>query len=196
MERGKDNKAVIASIMYIMGQYPPPLKVHWKSLKTVVIELFECLHKTHGDARDMDCDTSINQSPANAGRLGDAITLAAAAERSSQSSRQRIASGVGLVFDLFNGVGAVLSLPTVQCWHHILNDNFQSSRACARELNHILKLGSDDEALGLHEQNHQLVLRAKDDQLLQIREVIDDNGYGFQSLKRYLKRVRAEEEFQ
>ena len=49
-------------------------------------------------------------------RLGDAITLAAAAERSSQSSRQRRASGVGLVFDLFDGVAAVMSLPVQFCW--------------------------------------------------------------------------------
>lgn len=49
-------------------------------------------------------------------RLGDAITLAAAAERSSQSSRQRRGSGVGLVFDLFDDVAAVMSLPIQICW--------------------------------------------------------------------------------
>lgn len=49
-------------------------------------------------------------------RLGDAITLAAAAERSSQSSRQRRGSGVGLVFDLFDNVAAVVSLPIQICW--------------------------------------------------------------------------------
>lgn len=49
-------------------------------------------------------------------RLGDAITLAAAAERSSQSSRQRRGSGVGLVFDLFDDMAAVASLPIQICW--------------------------------------------------------------------------------
>lgn len=49
-------------------------------------------------------------------RLGDAITLAAAAERSSQSSRQRRASGVGLVFDLFDDVAAIVSLSIQICW--------------------------------------------------------------------------------
>ena len=49
-------------------------------------------------------------------RLGDAITLAAAAERSSQSSRQRRGSGIGLVFSLFDDVAAVLSLPIQMFW--------------------------------------------------------------------------------
>lgn len=49
-------------------------------------------------------------------RLGDAITLAAAAERSSQSTRQRRGSGVGLMFDLFDDVAAVASLPIQICW--------------------------------------------------------------------------------
>ncbi|CAD6593805.1 MAG: hypothetical protein ASARMPRED_007960 [Alectoria sarmentosa] len=49
-------------------------------------------------------------------RLGDAITLAAAAERSSQSSRQRRGSGVGLVLDLFDDLAAVASLPIQICW--------------------------------------------------------------------------------
>ena len=49
-------------------------------------------------------------------RLSDAITLAAAAERSSQSSRQRRGSGVGLLVNLFDDVVAVLSLPIQMCW--------------------------------------------------------------------------------
>ena len=49
-------------------------------------------------------------------RLGDAITLAAAAERSSQSSRQRRRSGVGLILGLFDDVAAVVSLPIQICW--------------------------------------------------------------------------------
>lgn len=50
-------------------------------------------------------------------RLGDAITLAAAAERTSQSSRQRRGSaGVGLVFNLFDDVAAVVALPIQICW--------------------------------------------------------------------------------
>ena len=49
-------------------------------------------------------------------RLGDAITLAAAAERSSQSSRQRRAGCVGLVLDLFYDVAALVLLPIQICW--------------------------------------------------------------------------------
>ena len=49
-------------------------------------------------------------------RLSDAITLAAAAERSSQSTRQRRGSGVGLLVNLFDDVTAVLSLPIQMCW--------------------------------------------------------------------------------
>ena len=49
-------------------------------------------------------------------RLSDAITLAAAAERSSQSSRQRRGSGVGLLVNLFDDIVAVLSLPIQMCW--------------------------------------------------------------------------------
>lgn len=49
-------------------------------------------------------------------RLGDAITLAAAAERSSQSSRQRRGSGIGLVFNVFDDMAAVASLPIQICW--------------------------------------------------------------------------------
>lgn len=49
-------------------------------------------------------------------RLGDAITLAAAAERSSQSSRQRRGSGVGLMFDLIDDMAAIVSLPIQICW--------------------------------------------------------------------------------
>ena len=81
---------------------------------------------------------------------------------------------------------------TLQSWPSVC---FQSSRACARELNHILKLESEDEAPGLHEQDPQLVLQGNDDQLRQTRVMLNDNGYSFQSLKRYLKRVRAEKEF-
>ena len=49
-------------------------------------------------------------------RLGDAITLAAAAERSSQSSHPRRGSGIGLMFNLFDDVAAVVSLPIQICW--------------------------------------------------------------------------------
>ena len=39
--RGKDHNAVIASnIMYVVGQYPRFLRLHWKFLKTVVNKLF------------------------------------------------------------------------------------------------------------------------------------------------------------
>lgn len=48
IQRGKDNKAVVASnIMYIVGQYPRFLKAHWKFLKTVVNKLFEFMHESH-----------------------------------------------------------------------------------------------------------------------------------------------------
>ena len=47
-QRGKDNKAVVASnIMYIVGQYPRFLRAHWKFLKTVVNKLFEFMHELH-----------------------------------------------------------------------------------------------------------------------------------------------------
>ena len=47
-QRGKDNKAVVASnIMYIVGQYPRFLRAHWKFLKTVVNKLFEFMHEQH-----------------------------------------------------------------------------------------------------------------------------------------------------
>ena len=60
MKRGKDSKAVVASsIMYIMGQYSPFLKAHWKFLKTVVNELFEFMYETHRGVQDMACDTFI-----------------------------------------------------------------------------------------------------------------------------------------
>ena len=60
MKRGKDNKAVVASdIMYIVGQYPRFLKLHWKFLKTVVNKLFEFMHELHEGVQDMACDTFI-----------------------------------------------------------------------------------------------------------------------------------------
>lgn len=44
-KRGKDNKAIIASnIMYIVGQYPRFLRIHWRFLKTVINKLFEFMH--------------------------------------------------------------------------------------------------------------------------------------------------------
>lgn len=61
--RGKDNKAVVASnIMYVVGQYPRFLRVHWKFLKTVVHKLFEFMHETHEGVQDMACDTFIKIS--------------------------------------------------------------------------------------------------------------------------------------
>jgi exportin-1 len=57
-QRGKDNKAVVASnIMYIVGQYPRFLRAHWKFLKTVVNKLFEFMHEHHPGVQDMACDT-------------------------------------------------------------------------------------------------------------------------------------------
>ena len=59
-KRGKDNKAVIASnIMYVVGQYPRFLRVHWKFLKTVTNKLFEFMHEFHEGVQDMACDTFI-----------------------------------------------------------------------------------------------------------------------------------------
>lgn len=56
--RGKDHKAVIASnIMYVVGQYPRFLRLHWKFLKTVVNKLFEFMHETHPGVQDMACET-------------------------------------------------------------------------------------------------------------------------------------------
>lgn len=57
-QRGKDNKAVVASnIMYIVGQYPRFLRAHWKFLKTVINKLFEFMHEHHPGVQDMACDT-------------------------------------------------------------------------------------------------------------------------------------------
>lgn len=59
-QRGKDNKAVVASnIMYIVGQYPRFLRAHWKFLKTVVNKLFEFMHEPHPGVQDMACDTFL-----------------------------------------------------------------------------------------------------------------------------------------
>ena len=58
--KGKNNKAVVASgIMYIVGQYPRFLKVHWKFLKTVVHKLFEFMHENHPGVQDMAVDTFL-----------------------------------------------------------------------------------------------------------------------------------------
>lgn len=55
---GKSHKAIIASnIMYIVGQYPRFLKLHWKFLKTVVDKLFQFMHELHEGVQDMACDT-------------------------------------------------------------------------------------------------------------------------------------------
>jgi len=63
LTRGKDSKAVIASnIMYVVGQYPRFLRVHWKFLKTVVNKLFEFMHETHPGVQDMACDTFLKIS--------------------------------------------------------------------------------------------------------------------------------------
>ena len=59
-QRGKDNKAVVASnIMYVVGQYPRFLRAHWKFLKTVVNKLFEFMHEYHPGVQDMACDTFL-----------------------------------------------------------------------------------------------------------------------------------------
>jgi exportin-1 len=59
-QRGKDNKAVVASnIMYVVGQYPRFLRAHWKFLKTVVNKLFEFMHEHHPGVQDMACDTFL-----------------------------------------------------------------------------------------------------------------------------------------
>ena len=59
-QKGKDNKAVVASnIMYIVGQYPRFLRMHWKFLKTVVNKLFEFMHESHPGVQDMACDTFL-----------------------------------------------------------------------------------------------------------------------------------------
>eukprot|EP00043_Microstomoeca_roanoka_P007734 m.74794 g.74794 ORF g.74794 m.74794 type:complete len:1091 (+) comp13950_c3_seq3:137-3409(+) len=59
-KRGKNHKAVIAAnIMYVVGQYPRFLRMHWKFLKTVVNKLFEFMHEEHEGVQDMACDTFI-----------------------------------------------------------------------------------------------------------------------------------------
>lgn len=58
--RGKQHKAVIAAnIMYVVGQYPRFLRLHWKFLKTVVNKLFEFMHERHPGVQDMSCDTFV-----------------------------------------------------------------------------------------------------------------------------------------
>ncbi|KAI0262870.1 CRM1 C terminal-domain-containing protein [Gloeopeniophorella convolvens] len=58
IQRGKDNKVVVASnIMYLVGQYPRFLRNHWKFLRTVVNKLFEFMHEKHQGVQDMACDT-------------------------------------------------------------------------------------------------------------------------------------------
>jgi len=60
MKKGKDHKAVIASnIMYVVGQYPRFLRMHWRFLKTVVNKLFEFMHESHEGVQDMSCDTFL-----------------------------------------------------------------------------------------------------------------------------------------
>ena len=60
LKKGKDNKAVIASnIMYVVGQYPRFLRLHWRFLKTVVNKLFEFMHEKHPGVQDMACDTFL-----------------------------------------------------------------------------------------------------------------------------------------
>eukprot|EP00055_Hartaetosiga_balthica_P013787 m.72318 g.72318 ORF g.72318 m.72318 type:complete len:1070 (-) comp8378_c0_seq1:1663-4872(-) len=57
-KRGKHHKAIIASnIMYVVGQYPRFLKMHWRFLRTVVTKLFEFMHEEHEGVKDMACDT-------------------------------------------------------------------------------------------------------------------------------------------
>lgn len=57
---GKDNKAVVASnIMYVVGQYPRFLKLHWRFLKTVINKLFEFMHESHPGVQDMATDTFL-----------------------------------------------------------------------------------------------------------------------------------------
>jgi exportin-1 len=59
-KQGKDNKAVIASnIMYVVGQYPRFLKMHWRFLKTVINKLFEFMHELHPGVQDMATDTFL-----------------------------------------------------------------------------------------------------------------------------------------
>lgn len=59
-KRGKDHKAVIASnILYVVGQYPRFLRLHWRFLKTVVNKLFEFMHEKHPGVQDMACDTFL-----------------------------------------------------------------------------------------------------------------------------------------
>ena len=60
VKRGKDNKAAIAgNIMYVVGQYPRFLRMHWKFLKTVVNKLFEFMHEKHPGVQDMAVDTFL-----------------------------------------------------------------------------------------------------------------------------------------
>jgi len=60
MKRGRNHKAVIASnIMYVVGQYPRFLRMHWKFLRTVVNKLFEFMHEKHPGVQDMVRDRHL-----------------------------------------------------------------------------------------------------------------------------------------
>lgn len=62
-KRGKGNKAIIAScIMYVVGQYPRFLKIHFKFLRTVIAKLMEFMHETFPGVQDMACETFLKIS--------------------------------------------------------------------------------------------------------------------------------------
>lgn len=56
----KEQKAIIAAnIMYVVGQYPRFLKLHWKFLETVAYKLFEFMAEKFQGVRDMSVNTFL-----------------------------------------------------------------------------------------------------------------------------------------
>ncbi len=56
----KDQKAIVASnVMYVVGQYPRFLRLHWTFLETVLRKLFEFMGETHPGVQDMSVNTFL-----------------------------------------------------------------------------------------------------------------------------------------
>ena len=61
--KGKSNKAQIASdIMYVVGQFPSFLCIHWAFLKTVINKLKEFMREKHPGVQDMASETFLKLS--------------------------------------------------------------------------------------------------------------------------------------
>jgi len=60
---GKPKKAAIAAdIMYVVGQFPSFLRIHWKFSKTVIKKLIEFMHDKYPGVQNMAVETIIKIS--------------------------------------------------------------------------------------------------------------------------------------